>query len=326
MQIAITGATGHLGAALVRVLASEGHRIRALVREDTRALKGLDIQTVRGDLLSSTDLDLLCRDTEVVFHLAARISLDGDRQGEVFRTNVLGTREVMAACLRAGVRRLIHFGSVHAFQAPDADQVFDETSPLSGPTAYAYERSKGQALAEVQEMGRSGQLDTIALCPTAVIGPWDVKPSRQGGMLHDLWRGRLPFLPRGGFNWVDSRDVGRAAAAAMTAGTSGEAYLLSGQYATVEELALMSREIIERPIPVRIMPDILLNTLAPMATLWSRWRKTEPVITREALDHLRNGHPRISHERASLSLGYYPRPLEKTLLETWQWFSTSSPS
>lgn len=324
MQIAITGATGHLGAALVRVLAADGHQIRVLVREDTRALRGLTLETVRGDLLRTTDLDQLMRNAEVVFHLAARISLDGDHRGEVFRTNVLGTREVMAACVRAGVRRLIHFGSVHAFQAPSADQVFDESCPLAGPDAYAYERSKGQALGEVLDMGRSGQLETIALCPTAVIGPWDVKPSRQGGMLHDLWRGRLPFLPRGGFNWVDSRDVGRAAAAAMTAGTSGEAYLLSGQYATVEELALMSREIIDRPIPVRIMPDAVLNTIAPLATWWSRWRQTEPVITREALDHLRNGHPRISHQRASADLGFYPRPLEKTLLDTWQWFSQSS--
>ena len=86
----------------------------------------------------------------------------------------------------------------------------------------------------------------------------------------------------------------------------------------------MSREIIDHPIPVRIMPDAVLNAIAPLATWWSRWRQTEPVITREALDHLRNGHPRISHQRASADLGFYPRPLEKTLLDTWQWFSQSS--
>lgn len=320
MHIAITGATGHIGAAVVRVLAAEGHTLRALVRKDTRALNGQDIDMIQGDLLDPGAVDRLVTGCEVVIHLAARISLDGDRHGDVHRTNVEGTRLVLDACVRHQVRRMVHFASVHAFQTPQPGARFDESLPLAGPAQFAYERSKGEAMGLVLERGRTGTLETIVLCPTAVIGPWDVKPSRQGNMLIDLWKGHLPVLPRGGFNWVDSRDVARAALSAMTNGQSGEAYLLGGHYATVQDIARISSSIIEKRLSTRLMPDALLNGLAGMMTRWARWTDTEPIITREALSHLRTGHPAISTRKAAAAFGFQPRPLEKTLLDTYRWF------
>ncbi|MBK7344328.1 MAG: NAD-dependent epimerase/dehydratase family protein [Saprospiraceae bacterium] len=144
MQIAITGGTGHIGAAVVRVLAAEGHTLRALVRKDTRALDGLDIDMIQGDLLDPGAVDRLVAGCEVVIHLAAKISLDGDRHGDVHRTNVDGTRLVLDACTRHQVRRIIHFASVHAFQTPQPGALFDESLPLAGPAQFAYERSKGK--------------------------------------------------------------------------------------------------------------------------------------------------------------------------------------
>lgn len=320
MHIAITGATGHIGAALVRTLAAEQHTIRALVRKDVRAIEGLNVEFVHGDLLDPSAIDQLVKGSDIVIHLAARISLDGDRKGEVHRTNVDGTNQVMAACQRHGVRRLIHFASVHAFQTPRPDELFNETIPLADKNHFAYERTKGIAMKNVLEKGKSGDLETIVLCPTGVIGPWDVKPSRQGKMLTDLWKGRLPFLPRGGFNWVDSRDVARAALAALTQGQSGEAYLLGGHYATVQEIAMISSSILDKKLSTHILPDPLLNVTAHLMTHWARWTKTEPVVTIEALTHLRTGHPAINTEKATMAFGFQPRPLEKTLLDTWRWF------
>lgn len=320
MHIAITGATGHIGAALVRTLAAENHPLRVLVRKDTRAIDGIDVEIVRGDLLDPTAIDHLVDGCDTVIHLAARISLDGDRKGEVYRTNVDGTNQVMAACQRHGVRRLIHFASVHAFQTPLPHQPFNENIPLAYQNHFAYERTKGIAMRNVLAKGQSGDLDTIVLCPTGVIGPWDVKPSRQGKMLTDLWKGRLPFLPRGGFNWVDSRDVARAALAALTQGQSGEAYLLGGHYATVQELAQISSSIIEKKLSTRLIPDRLLDFSASLMTLWARLTKTEPIVTKEALAHLRTGHPAINSDKAKTTFGYQPRPLEKTLLDTYLWF------
>ncbi len=324
MQIAITGATGHLGAALVRTLLRDGHQVRALVRRDIRALEGQDVETLSGDLLDSRAITSLVNGCEVVFHLAARISLDGDRKGEVYRTNVDGTNQVMAACQRHGVRRLIHFASVHAFQTPAPADVFDETIPIAGPDHFAYERTKGMAMAEVLTQGQTGTLETIVLCPTGVIGPWDVKPSRQGKMLHDLWSGRMPFIPRGGFNWVDSRDIALAAVSAMTDGQSGEAYLLGGRYATIQEIVAISRSITGKRLRARLMPDPVLDLTARIMTQWARWTDTEPIVTREALTHLRTGHPEINFQKAVQALGYHPRPLEKTLLDTYHWFQKNA--
>ncbi|MBK7344329.1 MAG: hypothetical protein IPJ06_15285 [Saprospiraceae bacterium] len=139
-------------------------------------------------------------------------------------------------------------------------------------------------------------------------------------MLIDLWKGRLPVLPRGGFNWVDSRDVARAALSAMTNGQSGEAYLLGGHYATVQEIAMISSSIVDKKLPIRILPDQLLNMTAHLMTRWARWTKTEPVVTIEALTHLRTGHPAINTAKATAAFGFQPRPLEKTLLDTYLWF------
>lgn len=323
MQIAITGATGHIGAALIRTLLRDGHQVRALVRQDIRALEGQNVETVVGNLLDPQAIATLVRGCEVVFHLAARISLDGDRKGEVFQTNVEGTRLVMEACMQASVRRLVHFASVHAFQTPATDEAFNETLPVAGPNHYAYERTKGMAMEEVLAAGKTGRLETIVLCPTGVIGPWDIKPSRQGKMLNDLWNGRMPFIPGGGFNWVDSRDVALAAVSAMTEGQSGEAYLLAGRYATVMEIVTISRSITGKRLPTRRMPDAILNFTAQVMTRWARWTHTEPIVTLEALTHLRTGHPQINYQKAVNAFGYHPRPLEKTLLDTYYWFQNT---
>ncbi len=324
MQVAITGATGHIGAALIRTLLRDGHQVRALVRQDVRALEGQDVETVAGDLLDPRAMTTLVQECDVVFHLAARISLDGDRKGEVFQTNVEGTRQIMASCSQAGVRRLVHFASVHAFDTPHPGQVFNENIPIAGAGHFAYERTKGMAMEEVLTAGKSGPLETIVLCPTGVIGPWDVKPSRQGKMLNDLWNGRMPFIPRGGFNWVDSRDVALAAVSAMTEGQSGEAYLLAGRYATVLELVTISRCITGKRLSARLMPDPVLNVTARIMTQWARWTNTEPIVTREALTHLRTGHPEINFQKAVNAFGYHPRPLEKTLLDTYHWFQNNA--
>ena len=317
MIVAITGATGHLGAALCRQLLQAGFTVRALVRTQSTTIQNLPIAQVQGDLDDQPALDRLCAGAELVYHLAGLISIGGANEALVWQINVLGTTAVLEACQKAGVRRMVHFSSVHAFQAVPKSQIFDETAPPA--YEYPYERSKAAAQALVLAANGKNDLETLCLNPTGVIGPWDYKPSLLGQMILNLMQGRLPLLTPGGFDWVDSRDVAQAALAAGQQGRPGEAYLLSGRYATIVELAQLIGQAAGRKTPSKTLPFWFLKTLAPLFGIWSGIFGQAPLFTRESLSHVELGHPRVSSAKAARELNYSPRPLEETVNDTCAW-------
>src|SRR5437016_674081 len=117
MKIAVTGATGHVGCNLTRTLVASGHEVRALVHTERGGLDGVDVQIVDADVTDRASLERGFAGVEIVYHLAARISIAPGDEDEVHAVNVLGVRNVVAACLQAKVRRLVHFSSIHAFDA-----------------------------------------------------------------------------------------------------------------------------------------------------------------------------------------------------------------
>jgi len=127
MLTLVTGAAGHVGGNLVRRLLELKRPVRVLVHRDTRALEGLEVERAQGDVLDPNSLLSAMRGVDVVFHLTALISITGDAEGKVRRTNVEAPRNVTQACLKSGVKRLIHFSSIHAFQQEPLDQPVDET-------------------------------------------------------------------------------------------------------------------------------------------------------------------------------------------------------
>ncbi|MCB9330544.1 MAG: NAD-dependent epimerase/dehydratase family protein [Lewinellaceae bacterium] len=318
MIIAVTGATGLLGAALCRHLVRDGYQVRCLVRQNDRSLLGLPLECIQGNLQDPASLDRLCSGAEVVFHVAGLISIGQMPESDLWQTNVVGTEHVVAASQKASVRRMVFFSSVHAFEAVPPDRVFDETA--SPATRFPYERSKAAAQALVLKANGIGGLETISLNPTSVLGPWDFKPSLQGQMLLDFLAGRIPVLTPGGFDWVDSRDVAAAAVAAMTHGHPGEAYLISGRFATLRELAQLIGKVSQRPMPSRTLPFWFLKTITPVLEGWSRLSGRQALFTREALSHVESGHPAVSHAKASRDFGYKPRPLEETVQDMYSWF------
>ena len=315
MNVAVTGAGGHLGGNLVRALLARGDRVRCLVRRDERALAGLDVEVVRGDVRDRPVIDVLVSGMDVVFHLAAKVSIDPSEAGEVEGLNVDGPRCVAQACRDRGVR-LVHFSSIHALRTHDGP--IDESRPLAESHAFAYDRSKARGERRVLEEVARG-LDAVIVNPTGVIGPFDFRPSHTGQMLLQLARRQLPTLVVGGFNWVDVRDVAAGAIAASLKGRSGERYLLAGTWCTVRDLAAQACGIagvrpprFDVPIPVAMLG-------VPVAAAFARITRTRAVYTRPGLDALRH-HRDIRHDKASRELGYAPRPLETTLRDTYAWF------
>lgn len=319
MRAAVTGATGHLGAALVRRLLDEGARVRAVVREDTRALAGLDVETVRGDLSDAEGLARAFQGSEVVFHLAGRISIAGDPDGSVARTNVLGTRNVVGASVAARVSRIVHVSSIHALADPGPGGTVDESAPPAASDGYpAYDRSKAAGEREILA-GIPRGLPGVILNPAASIGPYDFKPSRMGRVLLDLARGRTPALVEGGFAWVDTRDVAAAAVAAARNGAPGERYLLAGRWRSVRDVAAIVASRTGRHPPRIVVPLRLAALAVPVAGAAARALGREPLFTRESLRALA-GHGAVSCAKAAAALGFVSRPLEETIADTLDWF------
>ncbi|MCB1488028.1 MAG: hypothetical protein KDJ88_11295, partial [Bauldia sp.] len=181
---------------------------------------------------------------------------------------------------------------------------------------------QSKALGEGEVLAGVAQgLDAVVLNPTGVIGPFDFAPSRAGAMLTALFSGRMRFLVEGGFDWVDARDVCRAACAAIDRGGRGERYLLSGHWASFRELGALCGEIAGRPMKRLVVPTALARLGLPFAMLSAHLTGGEPLFTAESLAIVTHGCRHCSSAKATRDLGYRPRPLAETLADTHAWFA-----
>ena len=322
MLTLVTGASGHIGANLVRSLLAQGRPVRALVHRNVRPLEGLDIEIVYGDICDPETLHRAFHGADVVYHLAARVSILKHDQALLESVNVIGTRNVVEACLACGVRRLVHFSSVHALTQEPLDTPLDETRPyVESGDCPPYSLSKANAEKEVCR-GLEKGLDAIILNPTAVVGPHDYQPSLFGEALIALANRKLPALVSSGFDWVDVRDVVWGAARAEERAPKGSHYLLSGHWVSLREVATLVSEITGTPTPSLVLPVWLVRTFVPMLTHLDRLRGQRPLYTDNAMRTLQS-NCNVSHEKAAGELDYNPRPFRETIHDTLRWFEAS---
>jgi dihydroflavonol-4-reductase len=319
-MIAITGASGLLGGNLVRELLAQGCSIRALIHRDDRAVAGLDLEVVSADVADSPSLGRAFAGVDVVYHLASLITIRTDNWDEVYRVNVLGTHNVVNACLQCNVKRLVYFGSVHSRRPEPFDQPLDEDRPLiTDSTLPPYDRSKALAEIEVQK-GIERGLDAVIILPSALLGPYDFRPSYVGEALQLMQRGGLPALTTGGYNWVDARDVAAGAIRAATIAAPGSRYILSGHWLSIRDVAMLAAQMSGTRAPRIVVPLWLAGLALPVMEKLAMLKGAQPLYTRAMLSALRSNQF-ISHARASRELGYSPRPFTETLADTLAWFS-----
>jgi dihydroflavonol-4-reductase len=231
----VTGASGFVGANVVRALLGQGWRVRALVRGAAPSLAGLDVEIVRGDVFVPA-LAKAMRGCDAVFHLAAAYSLWRRDRDAVLLANVGGTRSVLAAARAAGVPRTVYTSSVAAIGVrPDGTPADEAYQSRPEDLVGTYKRSKYLAEREARTAFEAGQ-DVVIVNPTTPVGPWDAKPTPTGEVIVRFLRGRMPAYVDTGLNLVDVRDVAAGHVLAFERGVSGERYILGHENMTLRDL------------------------------------------------------------------------------------------
>ena len=322
-MIVITGASGLVGGNLVRALLAQGRPVRALVHHDRRAIAGLDIETATADLTNLESLEAGIHGAKVVYHLASSISIRMDNWEEMQRINIEGTRNVVEACLRSGVEKLIYFGSIHSYRQYPFDQPVDEDRPLlSDERLPPYERSKAAAELIARQAPDRG-LATVIIIPTAILGPYDFRPSYLGQALQMLANGRIPALVQGGYDWVDVRDVVKGALQAERLAKSRARYILSGHWRSLRDVAQVTARVSGGSAPPFTVPIWAAKAFHPAMAKLAQINGSQPLYTKSMLGAMRSNR-QISHARATRDLGYTPRPFEQTIQDTLDWFHLQS--
>lgn len=319
-MIVVTGATGHIGNVLIRELLARGERVRAIVHrfENTASLEGLEVEMVQGDVQNVNPLIQAFRGADVVYHLAAVISILADKTKLLHQVNVMGTRNVVEACLKSHVPRLIYTSSIHAIAEPPLGTVIDETMPFAPERAMGkYGQSKALATLEALKGVKKG-LDVVVVCPTGVIGPYDFRPSEMGQLFIDFARRKLNAYIDGAYDFVGVRDVVMGHILACEKGQTGESYLLSGERVTVAELMLALEELSGVKAPRYKIPFWLAEAVVIFTPLYYRLSGAKPRFTSDSIRILRS-NSFISSQKARRQLGYSPRPIREAIADTIQW-------
>jgi len=280
----------------------------------------LDVETVSTDLTDPSSLEQAFRDAQVVYHLASSISIRMDNWDELQRVNITGTQNVVNACLRCGAEKLVYFSSIHAYQQEPFDFPLDENRPLlTDERVPPYERSKAVAESIARRAPDRG-LATVIVIPTAILGPYDFRPSYLGQALQLLARGRIPALIHGGYDWVDVRDVVNGAIQAERLGRSGSRYIFSGHWHSLKELAQATAKITGKSAPRFIVPIWLAELFQPVMAKLAQINGMQPIYTKAMLNAMRSNR-NINPTCATRDLSYAPRSFEQTLTDILHWFA-----
>lgn len=315
----ITGATGHLGNVLARELCARGERVRAVLQpgDDPAPLADLAVERVEADVTQPAALRPAFHSAARVFHLAGLVSITRGQEARLEAVNVGGTRAVLEACRAERIGRLVYMGSVHALVEPPGG-LLDETAGFDPARAVGpYARTKASASRLVQAAARAGEVDAVLALPTGVVGPFDFRTSEMGQLLLDLEAGRVPFVPPGGHDFVDVRDVARGTLAVAERGRAGEAYLLGGEHLTLRQVGeVVAAQAGRRAPPV--LPVSLVRAVAAFAPAWEWVTGRRALLTPYAV-HALSVPFRVSAEKARRELGYAPGPAAAALRDALAW-------
>jgi len=324
----VTGATGFVGAAVVRHLLAAGDTVRVLVRpsSDRSNINDLAVEIAEGDLTDGASLARALAGCQALFHVAADYRIWVPDPDRIYRVNVEGTRQLMLAALEAGVQRVVYTSSVATLGLNRDGRPADETTPVTlADMVGHYKRSKFLAEAEVRRLVDEQALPAVIVNPSTPVGPRDIKPTPTGRLIADAAAGRMPAYVDTGLNIVHVDDVAAGHLLAFHRGRIGERYILGGDDLTLRDiLEIVATLTGRRPPAVRLPHDLIL----PLACLVEGWTRLtggkDPQLT---VDGARMARKKMffSSAKAESDLGYHHRPAREALADAVTWSLSREP-
>lgn len=328
-KVLVTGGSGHVGNNIVRALLDAGHEVRVLTQAgaDNRSLDGLDVERVEGDLCDATSLRRAVDGVSRVFHVAAKISTANAtprEQRTLYGINVLGTRDLLRACLDAGVGRVVLTGSFSAtgFDLDEPSLASSEGQPFY-PFGAAMPYAHTKALAEHELLKACAEgLDAVIATSCGCIGAWDFLPSRMGGTICDYIEGRQRFFVEGGFTWIRASDIARGHLLAMERGRKGQKYLFATEFMSIGQIFSTVNDVAGVDHRPKELPFELVRKVATVysGTLSKFFPKASQRLTPGSLAVLEMRR-RVDTSKAQRELGYRPTSLREGIEDAVEFFA-----
>lgn len=323
----ITGACGHLGNTILRQLSKAGQEARGLILPGQAPRENPRIRYFTGDVREKDSLrpffsGLENRDVYVI-HTAGIVDISEEVSPLLYEVNVNGTRNIINLCREYGVKRLVYVSSVHAIPEKEEEMTQNEIHAFSPDVVKGgYAKTKAEATQLVLDAAMSG-LDAVVVQPSGILGPYDRSGNHLVQLVTDYLRGRLPACVRGGYDFVDVRDVADGCLRAALRGKTGECYILSNRrYEIKDVLHMVQKAYGGRRLPV--LPLWMAKACVPFIRLDAKRKKRRPLFTRYSLYTL-SSNSNFSHDKATAELGYRPRDLFTTVRDTVRWSLSEIP-
>jgi dihydroflavonol-4-reductase len=313
----VTGATGFLGWHVAHRLLARGEKVRALVRDVSR-VREFDGQVVAGDLRDPKSLERAVAGCAVLYHVAADYRLWAKDSSELYKSNVEGTRNLLAAARDAGVERVVYTSTVGCIGMPEDAPGNEDTHVDLDDMAGAYKRSKFQAEQVAMEFARAG-LPVVIVNPTAPVGDRDFKPTPTGKIVVDFLKGDMPAFVDTGLNLVDVEDTAEGHLLACERGVSGQRYILGCENLTLQQILTRLAAISGGQAPRWRIPYAVAYAAGLASTGWANLTGQEP---RAPLDAVKMARKKmfVSLDKAKRELGFHPQPVDGALKRAVDWF------
>ena len=318
----ITGANGHVGRTILRLLKKTSYEVRGLILPTDDCQNSINIRYIKGDVLNKKSLRPLFENIQdravYVIHAAGIVDISEIVSPSVYNVNVNGTKNILSLCEEYKVKRLVYVSSVHALPVKDDYSVISETKNISPETVTGgYAKTKAEATQAVLKAAEQG-LDAVVVHPSGIIGPYGGEDNYLIQMITDYLQGNIPACVKGGYDFVDVRDVASGCLLAAQKGKSGECYILSNRHYEIQDIFGMIRHIAGGR-KLLILPMPLAKAAAPFLCRYTSYKKKRPLYTIYSLYTLQV-NDRFSHDKATSELGYKPRDLYETIKDTVRWY------
>ena len=321
MKTFVTGATGFIGASIVRELLKEGREVRALVRKssDTSNLSGLDLDLCYGDLRDHASLKRGLQGCDVLYHAAADYRLWTRHPADMYRVNVEGTAAILEAAFEAGLSRVVYTSSVGTLGNPGDGTPGSESTPVTLTDMVGhYKKSKFLAEREAEKfVVRS--LPLVIVNPSTPVGPLDIKPTPTGKIIVDFLNRKMPAYLDTGLNMIAVEDCARGHILAEKHGRIGEKYILGNSNLTLREIFATLAEITGLSAPKVRLPytPILLAAYVNEGLAWITGK--EPLIPLAGVQ-MAAKFMFFDSSRAVSELGLPQTPVKEALQRAVAWF------